>query len=319
MACLGDYFGKQHPGELQIKDLECGKLVDGDSAAALSPPDDFDMDKFHRGRRFFRDNLFSCSVAMYFSLIIGMSVPEFLEALVFTEQSDTPAKAFQRFAKTFHHVALWHYGNVWEKDSNAQKSICQVRQMHKMVREQMKKRYEGRGTHKFISQYDMGVVQSGFMGAVIMYPEDGGIRCTLDDLDDYVYFWYGVGHLLGIEKKYNICAHGLTQALTFCRSIEQDIVKKYIANPPPEFHHLTENVIQAFQGGSWPVTILTFPVVSALSYEYIMGESGKLSLADTVRYLIWKLIFFGIKHISSFRMFMNQRIERKSRLIFLNE
>ncbi|CAG5135842.1 unnamed protein product [Candidula unifasciata] len=318
MPSPDDVIGKQLPCELRIKDLECGRLLDGDCAAELSPPDEFDMARFHRGRMFFRDHLFSCSIAMYFSLVIGMSVPEFLEALVFTQQSDTPVKAFRRYIKTFHHVALWHYGNIWEKDSKAQKSICDVRQIHKVIREQMQKRFEGREVRKFISQYDMGVVLSGFMGAVIMYPEDAGIRCSLDELDDYVYFWYGVGHLLGIEKKYNICAHGLTQALTFCKSIEQDIVKKNITNPPPEFQHVTENVIKAFQGGRGPMSLLTFPVISALSYEYIVGDSGKLSFPDTVRYLIWKLIFFTVKHVSWFRIYLNQRIERACRLTFIN-
>jgi hypothetical protein len=57
----------------------------------------------------------------------------------------------------------------------------------------------------WVSQYDMSLVQSGFMGLIVMYPEKLGIRCTPSDLSDYCYFWYGLGHLLGINHENNMC------------------------------------------------------------------------------------------------------------------
>ncbi|GFN96524.1 hypothetical protein PoB_002303000 [Plakobranchus ocellatus] len=57
-----------------IKDLEEGKKEDGDSGTDVSPPEGFDMDKFNRGRLFFRDNLFSCSVVQLFRVRAGHSL-----------------------------------------------------------------------------------------------------------------------------------------------------------------------------------------------------------------------------------------------------
>ena len=122
---------------LPLSYLEDGKLIDGDSEAPHAFPVDFDMDKFHRGRHFFRDNVFSCSITMFFSLIIGMSIPEFLEALVFTGETNSPQKAMERYLMTHKHILYWHYGNIMEFGSTAYNSIKTVRAMHAHVRSKM--------------------------------------------------------------------------------------------------------------------------------------------------------------------------------------
>lgn len=253
---------------------------------------------------------------MYFSLVVGMSIPELLQVLVFTRESNTPEKALRRYTKTEHDIVLWHYGNVWEEGSEAQKSILNVRKMHKTVREQIQKKNKDLKNCKYITQFDMGVVMSGFMGAIIKYPEVAGITCSRHDLDDYVYFWYGIGHLLGIEKKYNICAHGLSQALAFCQEIEQDIFIKNLKNPAPEFIPMAGAVVTAFQRDRRYCSLLTLPVILALCNEVICGESVKLSFGDTIKFRLWKLLFFIVKNVSWCRKFMNQILVSKYQITF---
>ncbi|XP_059142155.1 uncharacterized protein LOC131929791 [Physella acuta] len=295
---------------MYLKRMEIGKQEAGDThLQSFEPPTEFNMNKFNNGRKFFKEHLFSCCIAMLFSLIIGMSIPDFLEALLFTRESDTPKKALKRYLRTFKHVASWHYDNVWEKNSLAQNSILTVNKIHNKVREDIK----SLTLKKPLSQYDMGVVQSGFMGAVIMYSDKAGIKCSESDLDDYVYFWYGIGHLLGIDFKYNICSNGLSQAFNICKEIEHEIINVFLANPKPEYFYLANTTVAAFQGGSKTLTLFTLPVISAM---FMTLKWTDLSFSDKVRYSIWKFIFFAVKHCSFLRRYINNRIEKTFNLHF---
>jgi len=301
---------------LSLSQLEVGQYRNGDSGMPPEPPEDFDMAKFNRGRWFFRNNIYSCTTAMFFSLIIGMNIPEFLEALIFTDASNTPKKAFKRYLFTYGHVLKWHYGDIWEKGSESQKSILIVRSMHDRVREKMSEHF-GERERKFLSQYDMGVVLSGFMGSVIMYPNYVGIHCTKSDLDDYVYFWYGVGHMLGIEKEFNICAHGFEQAFTFCKDIER-VVYENMKKPPAELSMMSGALLQSISQGR-SLTLFTYPAMSALSVDLMEKKRlVALSIPDVIRYNILNFVFFIIRHFSPLRTLLNKGIEKVHGLTFVN-
>lgn len=299
---------------LRLRDLEDGKYICGDSEKPLLPPDDFDMRKFERGRQFFRDHIFGCINAMFFSLIIGMSVPELLNALVFTGESSTPQKAQKRYLQTFRHVALWHYGNVWDEYSEAHKSIVKVRNMHKKVRVQMEEHSKKNGK-LFLSQYDMGVVQSGFMGCIVMYHEYFGIKCSAQDIDDYVYFWYGIGHLLGLEERYNICAYGASQAQSLCKEIEEIVVHN-LKNPAPDFNFISNATISGFSGERRFLTILSFPVIHHLALEAMSRNREPLCVSDNIRCYLWKLLFLCTKSFPLFNNFVRTTVEKVFGLAF---
>uniref|UniRef100_A0A2C9LBT7 ER-bound oxygenase mpaB/mpaB'/Rubber oxygenase catalytic domain-containing protein n=1 Tax=Biomphalaria glabrata TaxID=6526 RepID=A0A2C9LBT7_BIOGL len=291
-----------------ITDLADGVMIDGDQQETLLPPDEFDFEKFNRGRQFFVQNVFSCTVAMYFSLIAGLSIPNLLNALVFTDESSTPQKSFHRYLKTFHHVASWHYNDVWDLNSAAYKSIQYVRKKHMDVRNQMHLQSPNNKI-RFLSQYDMGIVQSGFVGLIILYAENFGIKCKESDLDDYVYFWYGIGHLLGIQKKYNICAHGFHQAKRFCRDVEFDVKHRYLHDPPIEFFTLMHALIRAFNPIEW-VYIFTFPVVLKLFHCLDNYKWLHISFFDYLRFYMLKLFFFIMRHSDKFKRLLNHKFEQ---------
>lgn len=298
---------------IKLKNLEDGQYCHGDSEASLSRPPGFDMEKFGRGRLFFQQHILSCSIAMLFSLIVGMGIPELLEALIFTGHSDTPHKALGRYLSTFRHVALWHCKDIWDKNSEAHKSISRVRNMHKKVRSDLENYPHGHEKdskkRKFLSQYDMGIVQSGFIGAIVMYPEKFGINCSKEDIDDYIYFWYGIGHLLGIERKYNICAFGYHQALLFCKEIEGiaiDNENRLSTN----YVKMTKAVIDGFSHGQKFFTPFSFEVIQFLTYDAMSMEAEPLSRIDSVRYYIFKFIFFICMHCPLFNKFMKFVVEK---------
>lgn len=53
-----------------------------------------------------------------------------MQPLIFTQKSETVFKSFKRYVGTVVHVTSWYYGDVWQKDHPARRSIQKVRTMH---------------------------------------------------------------------------------------------------------------------------------------------------------------------------------------------
>ncbi|KAK3603087.1 hypothetical protein CHS0354_015783 [Potamilus streckersoni] len=275
------------------------------------PPDNFDKNKFDRGRQFFINNIWSCTLAMIFSLIVGLSVINLLDVLVFTQQSDTPKKAFARYLQTYIHILRWHYGNVFKPDSVAQKSIKSVRQIHNRVQENiMSARHDNK---IYISQYDMAVVQSGFFGAIIMYPSKFGIHCKMADLDDYVYFWRWIGYCLGVRDENNICLDGYKLAYKLCKDIEKELLVPALKDPPKDFPQMSSALAR-----SAPL-VLSPEAVIAFSMEAFQEEwRPKLSIGDHVRMYFIKGLVCLVYYVPGIRYIMNSIMEMAFRTIIKN-
>ncbi|RUS90648.1 hypothetical protein EGW08_001548, partial [Elysia chlorotica] len=290
--------------------LEDGIAEDGDTGADLIPPRDFDMAKFYRGRQFFRDNLFSCCISMFYALILGLCFPDFLKTLIFTNNSETPRKAHKRYISTFKHIASWHYGDVWKEGSEAQKSILAVRKMHEKIRSEMAKN----GCDHYLSQYNMVLVQSAFFAFPLMNTQQFGIQCSNASLDDYVYFWYGIGHLLGIDAKYNVCSRGMAQAKYFCENIRDEVVIPNLKNPSEDFYKMSNAIIVGWN--RYLHNTVSVPYVIAFFLKLTNGESKRLGFVDMIRSIFWRLIFAAVRNMLSFKKFFNVAIERQFGLSF---
>lgn len=285
--------------------------VDGDSGADLTPPADFDMAKFDRGRHFFRNNLFSCCIGMFYALIIGLCFPDFLKILVLTNNSETPRKAHQRYVSTFKHIASWHYGNVWKKGSQAQKSILVVRNIHKKVRNELASNGQGHS----LSQYNMMLVQSAFIVFPLLYTQQFGIKCSILDLDDYVYFWYGIGHLLGINAEYNICSRGMVQAIYLCKQIQENVIMPNLKNPCEDFYLMSNALVLGWN--RYLHGTLSVPFVIAFFQSLTNKKRKNFGLLDKIRSLFWTLLFAAVRNVNYIKKILNAGIEKEFGLRFL--
>ena len=280
-------------------------VADTFSASDVMPaiPEGFDLEKFNRGKIFFQKNVFSCTLSMLTSLISGLSVNNLLRPLVFTEQSDSAIKSIRRYARTFQHVLLWHYGNVWDPSTKAHASIAKVRVMHNSVRAEM---MDKKPHTLWVSQYDMSLVQCGFMGAIVMYPDSTGIQYTNEDLSDYCYFWYGIGYLLGISDENNICKGDLAETLSICREIETDILLPALRSPPQEFVQMAEALID---GMNLPFRFRLFSLEAflAISFSTMSAPYPKrLSFADYLRTLFLRSFVVLVKYVPYCRYLLNK-------------
>ena len=330
---------------MYLRKLREAACEPGENEAAPPIPAWLDVNKFNRGRQFFLDNMFNCIMAMLMSLILGLSIPRFLEPLVFTGKSDEARKSLRRYLSTLKHVIIWHHGDVWDcPDGDAYRSIITVRRMHQKVTQDLTKHarskvkpaetkssngtdasngidacngtdtFEGtdasRGSEVgvFLSQYDMALVQSGFMGMITMYPESFGIERNISGLDDYIYFWRGIGHLLGISDKNNICNDGYDKAYLICKEIQTDIVIPSLEHPPKDFPKMMNAVIDGIQLIT-KYRICTFEVILLWIADVYVLER-KIGFYDYIRYYFLRCMFLFIKYCGPFRRMLNRMILR---------
>lgn len=285
------------------------KLSTGKEATTLKKcycdeiPTNLDRNQFERGQDFFKRNMAACLFTMMCSLVVGLSVNNLLEPLVFTNQSDTPKKSLIRYLKTLVHIVHWHCGDVWNRNSKASKSIQLVCSYHDKTRTEMMKKSDD---ILHVSQYDMSLVQAGFIGAIIMYPSKFGIPATQRELEDYVYFWKWIGYLLGIDDCNNICNNSLQEALGICHEIEDEIVFPALLKPPPHFNKMA----QAFTDGLnllYGFRLLTPASVICFALDSMQKNRVNHSFLDKFRIIFLKLIVKMLYFSTPFRKFLGNR------------
>lgn len=272
-------------------------------------PENLDIDKFNRGRDFFKRNIGQCLMAMLFSLVCGLSIKRFLDVLVCTGKTSTPTTALKRYLDTVFHLIKWHYGNVWDSTSQAYQSICSVRSMHKSARQLMRSR-EDHMKYVYLSQYDMGLVQCGFMGAIIMYPDKLGLKCSKDNLDDYVYFWRWIGYLLGVNDEYNICMGGYDNAYKICKAIDKDILIRSLDSPPINFYPMAK----AFIDGTRLIGFIPWFTVESIVARYYQVTGARypypVSITNWIRIYALRLYLASMYYFPTFASMVNSTIEK---------
>ena len=311
---IGTMQDKTEPITLDF--LKSGSDLDGDCGSSPSiKPSWLNQQKFHRGQEFFERNAIGIGVSMHFSLVSGFVISNLLDPLVFTNQSDTPKKALRRYLSTANHIFLWCTDReIWDSaQSPGFESTQKVRKMHRSVAKAMNKQL---GDKEYVSQYDMGLVQSGFMGAVVMYPSQFGVKCTESDLEDYIHLWRGLGYLLGIDDRYNICSGSFHDTKNIVKEIEQKLLVPALLDRPEHFDLMSNAYVDGLnQEFLFPLT--TREQMLALSYELVRLPVPCLSIVDTFRFYFFKFIMFTLYRFPRVHYFLSQGTAK--RLTFMTD
>jgi len=299
---------------MNIEKLKDGIAVRGDSGSdPRTLPDWMDLDRFRRGQQFFQRHIAAVTFALHCSLTVGFGVSNLVQPLAFTKKSDTAPKALGRYLKTFVHVVLWHTEDVWNENTQGHKSVQTVRKMHNTVRKNMASQIP---TESHLTQYDMALVQAGFMASVVMYPSNFGIKCTKEELEDYVFLWRGIGYLLGIKDQFNICSGNYKETYRLCKEIEYEIVYRGLLKPPAEYDTLSTayingvNLLHKFQMFTRE-SIIAF----GLRFTGLYIPSLKLSWTDELRVWCFKCTIFLIRYMPGFERLTNYMVMRLYRRI----
>lgn len=302
---------------LDLARLKEGSDLEGDCGSdPRIMPEWMDVERFKRGQQFFVRHSAAVVFALHCSLTMGFAIINLLNPLVFTNLSDTPQKSFKRYLKTLLHLYLWHTEDVWNESTVGHRSTQHVRSMHKYVRRQMS---EEQGSVVHISQYDMGIVQAGFMAVAVMYPEKFGIKTTTEELEDYIFFWRGIGYLLGIDDRYNVCGCvSYSETYSICKEIEQKVMLHgFLVDTPEMFLPMADAYIT---GSNIPLgfgfKVHTKESVLLFSMEVIGSECSytrNATLRNRIRVFIYKSMCCAIRWLPGFEKLLNYCVRKMCR------
>ncbi|XP_057340987.1 uncharacterized protein LOC130678027 [Microplitis mediator] len=118
--------------------ITVGWTVHGDCGRSPDQvPDWLDREKFARGQKFARDNLFGIYFSQLLTLFGLFSFEDGLKPMIVTGKSSEPYTAFKRYLSTGARVRNWFNSDPWTKGTPAYNDIQTVRRMHTIVRNKL--------------------------------------------------------------------------------------------------------------------------------------------------------------------------------------
>merc|ERR1719503_412377 len=161
-----------------------------------APVEWYDAAKVARGNQVFKKHIPAIFVTYIFALVVGLSYENFLDVLVFTNMSDTTAKDIVRYSDTAKYIHVWCTGDAMKPIET-----------------------------EWMTQYDMGIVQTAFLAPMFAPSQTLGITFFTDDEEDeFIYLWRVIGRQLGIDGRFNIATEGQTAVQTIIDDTFRQII-----------------------------------------------------------------------------------------------
>ncbi|XP_026731601.1 uncharacterized protein LOC113496544 [Trichoplusia ni] len=218
-------------------------------------PEWFDEKKFNRGRSFYHDNCFALSSAMLMGLVAVFSIPSILRVLMGSRRSNSVYTAYKRYLSTLLHTITW-FEHELKPGSLSWQSLYTVRSRH--LRASMSSKLKGTGP---VSQRDLALTLFGFVGFTTLKPDMYGVRqLQPGDWEAYNHVWKVIGHMIGLEDKYNICRDTYDETREVCRLLQERVFTPCLENVPEHFEHMARVMLD----GLWSVN----PTVDTEGFLY---------------------------------------------------
>jgi len=131
-----------------------------------------------------------------------------------------------------------------------------------------------------------------------------GISQSPEDIDAILHYWRGIGYLLGIEDKYNLCNGNVDEIKSMCESILQNKLKtSIIESPPQEAIEMSKGIVNSVR---LYVRLLTYEGLIKYLFEVIQIQREiRLGLFSSFCYHSMKFTFNYLLHISLFAIILN--------------
>ncbi|CAH2051906.1 unnamed protein product, partial [Iphiclides podalirius] len=241
----------------------------------------YDEKLFNRGRSFFWKFCFGLGGITGPGLIAVFSVPTILEVLVGSRRSSSKYTAFRRYVSTSLHVASWFRYDL-KPGSKSWKSLHAVRSRH--VKAGRSARLKKQGT---VSQRDVALTLFGFIGFGVLKPDKFGVRQMEEgDWDAFIYTWRVIGHMIGLEDRYNLCRNNFEETRRACQLVMDRVFTPCLENVPEYFEHMSRVMME----GMWAVNSVM--EVGSMLYltknladvpGYILAESERIAFQARLR------------------------------------
>uniref|UniRef100_A0A1Y9H265 ER-bound oxygenase mpaB/mpaB'/Rubber oxygenase catalytic domain-containing protein n=1 Tax=Anopheles dirus TaxID=7168 RepID=A0A1Y9H265_9DIPT len=228
----------EHPESRYLETLEQGANIPVEYDD-IELPEWYDDAKFKRAQEFFKRNFFAMFVGKLCGLLAIITVPTILRVLVHTNQSSEPRTAYRRYIATVLHTLEWYYEELIPT-SRSWKSVTFVRKTHAGVSRHAASVRPG----MIISQRDMAITQFGFIGYIIISHRKLGVQYDPLDMEAFVHFWRVIGHLMGIEDRFNACTDRFETTERRMSQIANGILKPALLNQTDEFVKMGKALIE---------------------------------------------------------------------------
>ncbi|CAG9765674.1 unnamed protein product [Ceutorhynchus assimilis] len=270
--------------------VPCDETADSFTENNENLPNFYDEDLFKKGQQFYHRNIFAVFVAKIFGLIAVLAIPTIRHILVFTKMSGSDYTAYKRYVATIFHMTIW-YDSDFKPGSKLWKSISEVKKLHNSASKGSCKAGINR-----ISQKDMALTQFGFMGFQLARPYHFSLdHVSNEEWTAFIHLWKVVGHLLGIEDRFNICRDSVEETRAICEKLLQKAFLPQVAKKDPEFLEMSKYLID----GLWTIQpMLNFGVLMCV-LKILLTNSKRFINHDHEEYIeltIWQkclLYFFG--------------------------
>jgi hypothetical protein len=186
-------------------------------------------------------------------LLHGFVIGRFSEVLVMAGYTSDDWTTFVRYRDTSTAIYRWMAYDVLDSSSKAFRSIVQVRAMHALARRSVRAKWDNVAREQGgleavgvpLSQYDMALVQMAFCSLTLdVLQRECRVSLTLQERADYVHLWRYIGHVLGIESKYNIATDVATATRCFDEFLSA--VPPLSRYPRPASVQLVHSSVRAF-------------------------------------------------------------------------
>lgn len=237
-------------------------------------------------------------------LIVHM--PTMTVPLMSTGNSSNIVCLFRRYLSTLVHIRRWYEGDIWNPEDPAYQSITMVRGMHKRVADKLNGPATGcrrTGGCPAVSQFDMALTQFAFVGLIIMYPKHVGLYCSRYDLECLVHFWRGIGYMLGVEDRYNLCSEGLDKTIAVCRDIMEGELKPSVRKSSKESLTMSRGIIKAMNSF---IIFLSWEAMARFWFEQMgLPCNFKMGLYENTGYWLMRFTFGWLLRFTIFHKFFN--------------
>ncbi|KAK9497976.1 hypothetical protein O3M35_003867 [Rhynocoris fuscipes] len=242
-------------------------------------PSWYDHQLICKGQQYFTDNIFAMFVAALSGLTVLLSVPSILKILRNTNRSSKPASAYKRYYETIVHMMHWYQSDMRNPNSKGRQSVAIVRKMHENAVKNVGP----------ITQKDLALTQFGFIGMAIVAQDKLGLP---KDNRSLIHFWRVMGHLMGIQDKFNLFSGCERCTIVACKELSRRIFIPGIDQPIEHYN----SMCSALLTGMWPLV----PAMNPEAYfeftrRLLDCPARKLSIIPTISLYSQIFIHYLIK------------------------
>lgn len=163
---------------------------------------------------------------------------------------------------------------------------------------------------KGLNQVEMSYTLFGFMGMIVLYPQEFGVYPKSDeDLENFCHVWRTIGYLLGVEDEVNLCRGSLEDIKKRCQEYLEFLVKPVFQRINPQYEHMSRCILEGFgyyfPHLSFKLTILRIAELMNIEMPELYGS---LTYTEWFQYLFSKyFIRWGLKY-QVIRYFVNKML-----------